>query len=352
MSQSLSPDLLERCANDRGGPVALHLRQELLPVEGRGAPFFPATFATNEKYNIDTLADGTKVALVDSVGSQANRMEPLFLEEAFRDLVPQIDIAYGDAAKGTAGSVSILEAGHRLGDAVIRSTELAAEAHAAFVALGRNDPEPMAKLAPTSLVFGAWDSRDTGVKAPRLVQGVVRAWDVSRLSRSAQFVPALDYQHLGIVADDADLKATEKKGYAERGFLHVPATGEHGGVVAQGPIRRDVTVNLVALRRLGGAAHSALRRYLLGLALVAATEPLDPFLRQGCLLVPDTDTPGCWTLVERDGTRSEASVQRGAIGAWAQTQARGFGVAAPRQLTFDPKRAAADMKMGVKGKGK
>ncbi|HMV70226.1 MAG TPA: type I-U CRISPR-associated RAMP protein Csb1/Cas7u, partial [Myxococcota bacterium] len=282
---TLTRDLLERCANDRLGPVALHLRQDLLPVEGRGSPFYPATFAMDEKYNIDTLADGTKVALVDSVGSQANRMEPLFLDERYRDLVPQIDIAYD------GGEVSLLEAGHRLGDAIVRSTALAAEARAAFQALDRGDAAPMARLAPTSLVFGAWDSRDTGVKVPRVVQSVIRAWGVSRLSRSAQFVPALNYATLGVMQEEEKLKADEKKQLAERGFLHVPAPGDHGGVIAEGPIRRDVTVNLVALRRLDGDRGPELRRYLLGLALIAAAEPLDPFLRQGCVLVPDAEAP-------------------------------------------------------------
>jgi hypothetical protein len=48
-----------------------------------------------------------------------------------------------------------------------------------------------------------------------------------------------------------------------------------------------VTVNLVALRQLGGDDGEALRAYVLGLALVAAAEPQDGFLRQGCLLTPD-----------------------------------------------------------------
>ncbi|MCC7411574.1 MAG: type I-U CRISPR-associated protein Cas7, partial [Gammaproteobacteria bacterium] len=46
------------------GPVALRLRQKLLPVEadesGRGV-IFPPTYA-DIGYNIDTLADGTRVA--------------------------------------------------------------------------------------------------------------------------------------------------------------------------------------------------------------------------------------------------------------------------------------------------
>jgi CRISPR-associated protein Csb1 len=62
---------------DPKGPVALVLREHLAPVEGENAVFFPPTYA-DIGYNIDTLSDGTKVATVDSVGSQANRMEPIF----------------------------------------------------------------------------------------------------------------------------------------------------------------------------------------------------------------------------------------------------------------------------------
>lgn len=343
---TLDAAALERCANDRSGPVALHLRAELLPVEGRGAPFFPATFAMDTKYNIDTLADGTDVALVDSVGSQANRMEPVFLEPELAPLVPQITITYGDAAKSTDGTVSLLEAGHRLGDAIVRSTALAAEARAAFVAAGRGDAGPLARLAPTSLVFGAWDSRDTGVKLPRLVQGTIRAWDVSRLTRSAQYTPTIDYQDLGLVDDKLTTK--KEKGLAERGFLHVPSTGDHGGIVARGPIVRDVTVNLVALRRLDADDGPALRRYVLGLALVAATTPMDPFLRQGCLLVPDADTPATWTRVSRTGQREPIAVDVDELAAWARAQATAWGVAAPRTVAFDAKLAKADMKKGLK----
>jgi hypothetical protein len=78
---------------------------------------------------------------------------------------------------------------------------------------------------------------------------------------------------------------------AQRGFVHVPATGVLGGVIARGAIQRDITVNLVALRRLNGDQGQALRRYILGISLVAAIEPMDAFLRQGCLLVPDTTAP-------------------------------------------------------------
>ncbi len=345
-------DLLDRCANDPKGPVALHLAQHLQPIEGEGAVFFPPTFASDgEKYNLDVLDDGTQVALIDSVGSQANRMEPLFLEDDFRALVPQVTVHYGDPAKGNDGTVSLLDAGHRIGDAVIRCTELADEARGAFQALGRGDAEPMARLAPTSLVFGAWDSRDTGQKAPRLVQSVIRAWNVSKLTRSAQYVPALDYAEIDVFSEEDKAKAEGKTSgpLAERGFVHVPATREHGGIVAHGPIRRDVTVNLVALRRLDGGDGDALRRYILGLCLIAATAPLDPFLRQGCMLVPDSEQAPTWMQVGRDGQRSRFEAERGEIVAFARDAARAFGVADPRAVKFDVQRAKTDV---AKKKGK
>ena len=41
MTTSLSHDLISAWADDKAGPVALHLRQKLVPVEGEGAVIFP-----------------------------------------------------------------------------------------------------------------------------------------------------------------------------------------------------------------------------------------------------------------------------------------------------------------------
>ena len=76
------------------------------------------------------------------------------------------------------------------------------------------------------------------------------------------------------------------------GFVHVPATEEHGGVVVHGEIRRDMTINLVALQRLRGEDGPVLRGYVLGLTLAAVSAPLDGFLRQGCLVTPDSGGAG------------------------------------------------------------
>lgn len=314
-------ELLDQWVNDKlndgtPSPVALHLKQKLLPVEGEGGVIFPPTYAMGENkspYNIDTLSDGTKVATIDSVGSQANHMEPMFKQPDYMALVPQIEIEYGDNRR-----VSIFEVGHRLGDALIRSTSLKDEVQAAFKALlDTGNAQPIAKLAPTSLVFGVWDSRDTQAKLPRLVQSVIRAWNVEPLTRSAQYNPAIDYKSIeGFTAEDL----------ARDGFDHVPSTGTHGGVISN-RIEQDITINLVALRRIQANNEDEtkkLRRYLLGLSLVSATAPLDGFLRQGCLLVPAE--MASWTKVGRNGSRETVDLTHDAAATYARTVAHAFVV--------------------------
>ena len=324
------------------GPVALSMRQKMLPVEGEGAVVFPPTYAINERYVIDELSDGSKVAQMDSVGSQANRMEPLFKDQ-YPDLVPQIEIKLDNGRR-----VSIMDAGHRLGDAVVRSTrDLADQAKQAFDAFDlEGNAEPMAKLAPTSLVFGAWDSRGGQAKLPRLVNSVIRAWDVDVVRRAATYIPPVDYAELEVFGEKEKEKAegNPKNPLAQRGFVHNPAE-DVGGVVVRGGIFRNVTVNLVALRHLKGAEDTdALRRYVLGLALVAATDPQDGFLRQGCLLTPDPEQPCEWQVVQRDGTRHSVDLSAEQAVEYARKAAKAFGVGEGGVYEFDKKLAQQDVK--------
>jgi CRISPR-associated protein Csb1 len=356
----LTAETINAWADNKDGPVAVCCKQKLLPVEGEGGVIFPPTYAMGEgqsPYNIDELADGTKVVTIDSVGSQANRMEPIFKaaklgqpENRLARLIPQIDIVYGKEK-----TISILEAGHRLGDAVIRSSDLKDEAQTAFkLYLDTGDASALAKLAPTSLVFGVWDSRDTQAKLPRLVQSVIRAWDVDELHRSAQYSPALDYATLDVFSEEDKQKAEGKaeSPLAQRGFVHVPSTGAHGGVVARGAIERTVTLNLVALRRLDGENAQNLRRYILGLSLVAATEPLDGFLRQGCLLVQDERTPTESVAVARDGVRTSVGLSAAVAFDYAGAAADKFGVGPGRRVAFKKEFARADLKELEKKKEK
>ena len=209
MTDTITVEQINQWAEDQSGPVALTLRQELIPVEGRGGVIFPPTYA-EIAYNIDELSDGRKVATVDSVGAQANRIEPQFRVSPLADLVPQIEIEYGDGKR-----LSLLDAGHRLGDAIVRSSELKDEAHQAFEALlDVDDAAPLARLAPTSIVFGVWDSRDTQAKLPRIVQSTIRAWDVEPLRRSAQYNPPVDYSALDVFSEAERDKQEGKAGSA------------------------------------------------------------------------------------------------------------------------------------------
>ena len=355
---TLTADMINSWADDPNGPVALHLKQKLLPVEGEGAVIFPPTYA-DIGYNIDTLSDGTKVCTIDSVGSQANRMEPIFKaaehgepENPLARLVPQIDIAYGNGKK-----LSVLEAGHRLGDAIIRTSksvafDLPSAAKTAFDDFLRGDAAPIAKLAPTSLVFGVWDSRDTQAKLPRIVQSVIRAWDTSELKRSAQYNPSIDYAapELAVFTEDDKQKAEGKaeSPLAQRGFVHVPAVGAHGGVVARGQIQRDVTINFVALRRLKGENTLALRRYILGLALIAAATSIDGFLRAGCLLTLDPASDSEWNLVYRDGKRTAIKLDFNFLRQYAEERAKEFGKGPDHPVTFDAALAKDDVKKADK----
>jgi CRISPR-associated protein Csb1 len=330
--------------------AALVIRQYLQPVEGPEGVLFPATYAAAEDkkvfpggYNIDPPEGEKNVCLVDSVGSQANRIETMFMaknhEGKYAHLVPQITVKAGEK------SISILEAGHRAGDALVRCTSLQKELQDAFKAVLKGNAEPLARIAPTSLVFGVWDSRDTQAKLPRLVASTIRAFDVKRLKRSAQYNPAMDYIGDKLLEEPTDKRI--KDAYAERGFVHVPATASHGGVIASGDIRRDATLSLAALRLLAvgqdTAKTLALRRYILGLSLVAFTSNPATYLRQGCELVPSAK-PCEFNLVHSDGKREAQTLTLADALIYANTAAKAFGVEKGKEVTFDPKLAVADIK--------
>ena len=342
---------LEAWANGPAGPVALHLRQKLLPVEGEDGVIFPPTYA-DVGYNIDTLADGTKVATIDSVASQANRIEPLFKHAPLDALLPHITIRFGNER-----SVSLLDIGHRIADAAVRNSELSSDVKKAFDSFLRSgDVEPIARLAPTSLVFGVWDSRGEGAKFPRLLNSVIRAWDVEPLTRSAVYIPPLDYAALEVFSEEDREKATgnAKSPLAQKGFVHVPAGNTPGGVLVRGGIFRDVTLNLVALRRLNEKLSSGpmLRAYILGLALVAATAPQDGFLRQGCLLVPDPAASASWMLVDAKGARQAVTFAEDFLPDFALEAAQRFDIAGSRTVHFDVEAARKEVAEQRERKGK
>ncbi len=313
---------------DESPAAACVVRQWLEPAEGKDAVIFPPTYAPPEGskaedwtgYNIDRFADGSSICQIDSIGSQANRMEPIFKKDPYRRLVPRVIIKAGNR------EIDLLDAGHRAADAVVRFSMLGPRLHEAFTALKDGDAEPLARIAPTSIVFGSWDSRATQVKIPRIVRSVIRAYDVKVLHRSAQYTTIA-----GDILEAGDAEVTTKGPKAELGLAHVPAVRTHGGVQVLGEIRRDASLNLAALRTLKSCKEDttmALRRYILGLCLICFTAPQETNLREGCQLVPATQPPPRCELVKHDGSREPLQIGLEMALEFAQTAAVAFGVAA------------------------
>lgn len=328
---------------DDSGPAALVIREHLMPVEGHDGVLFPSTFAASEDrtfkggYNIDSFPDGTNVCLIDSVGSQANRIEPLFMKKEYAGLVPQIVVKAGSK------KVNLLEAGHRAGDAIIRCSTLQKELEEAFRAVQTGNAELMSKIAPTSLVFGVWDSRETQAKLPRLIDSKIRAYNVRELTRSAVYAPPVNYSSEELLQEPDDLRDAEgkiksKHPFSQRGFVNALASATHGGVIATGGVRRDATLHLAALRLLTAGDNEkqtlALRRYILGLALTAFTSPPSGYLRQGCNLVRDPDKSPELKAVFNDGRRETAAVQHNEALEYAKATAKVFGIDPNRTITF------------------
>jgi len=164
---------------------------------------------------------------------------------------------------------------------------------------------------------------------------------VAERKRGAQFFGGLEKSEIAEFELGADSDALSKAG-----FLDAPAGVTHGGIEVKGDILRTTILNLTAIRAIGGSSPEEterLHRYVLGLALVAAFNPSDLFLRQGCLLVRDRDAAkpiGC-ELAFRDGRRESVAVDFELAKTYAFLAATAFGVGEGRSVPFDPAAARA-----------
>jgi CRISPR-associated protein Csb1 len=335
------------------GPAALVIREHYMGVVGPDGVIFPPTFAPDQKgpfkggYNIDDLGNGAgNVCIIDTVGAQGNRIEQLFKQDEYKDLVPQIIIKAGSKR------VNLLDAGHRLADAIARCSELREEIEAAFEAAQEGNDEPIARRGPTSLTGGVWDSRGSQESRPRVIESTIRAYNVHRLTSASQYKPPVEYVREGLL-DEPESKQVEKA-YSSRGFGHVPKTGKPGGVVAEGGVRRDVVLHLAALRllRAGDDAEKTktLQRYILGLALVELTYSPSGFLRSGCNLVLDPETPGRREVVYFGRAREPLELTHEEALAYARTAAKAFGVEPNREVFFETKHSDMEIREELKKK--
>lgn len=358
-------------------PVAITLTEFLEPSEGTDAIIFPPTFAVSKTashpYQIDELDE--KLApqeaekagleanncLIDSVGSQANRMESAFKQSPLSELVPQIIVKLNDKV-----SANLLDVGHRIADGAVRFSGLRQRVTAAIEALRDNaNAALIAELSPTSLIFGFWDSRPetTMYKFGRMLSSTIRATNVAIIKRSAQFNPAFDPSLLDL-ADEipaGDSEAQESIGKAsdgkdplsKLGLRAAPAVNTHGGVRVFGKITRRTQINLVRLRSLAitnkgnidEAETLKLRRYILGLALIAGRVQTNYDLREGCLLRCARAEAH---LVYTSGEIKPFVWLQKDVHSFTKEATKKFGVGKPSESSFDAKAAKAGVEAAKK----
>jgi CRISPR-associated protein Csb1 len=298
--------------------VALTFTEFLEPIAGRGTTVFPATYADRGYL----ISNG--IAVMDSVQSQANRIEAIFKQPPYDKLVPQILI----------NDVNLLDIGHRAADAFVGYSSANELIRKMFKAAKERDFGLLAKFNPTSLVLGVWDSRgDATVKIQRALGFTVDALGVATVrDRAAQYKASIDSETKAALKLDGDDDKKSKKKMSEEGFNDIPSFDEKkGGVIAEEIVRRGV-LNVQCLRR----GTDQMQAYLLGLGLVMLTYPLVHDYRQGALLVSDPNRPAKLEVVYRNGQREAVNITHEEALAFAQNAAAAFGVGENRGFELTP----------------
>lgn len=345
----------------RGGGVALRVRQRLQPAGGAGDKIFPPTFATGEnklRYAVETRRVEEKdvsCVLLDSVASQANRMEDALLaawernELAFP--VIGVDFASADPSLADVGTVTSLQAPHRVADAILRDAVTKDGTLFRDTAEGRaytdasvRDATATYRICPTALVFGVWDSTGPkgglGAKFQRALSSEIVAVGAATGKKVGSRIDPLaiqanvDVYHRKDDETDWTINTAEakldkgkpvlfsRKGADAKGkpsaINHsniAPTVDELAGGITFDHAVQTVVLSLPALRRLrfktgydgkalvdAPAAEHAARTALAALALAGIVhQRAQGFdLRSRCLLVPEA--PAGLEVVLPDGT--------------------------------------------------
>ena len=159
-----------------GDAVAIRSRMTLQPVGGDGDKIFPPSYSVEgnaphkyavEERRIGDNEDPSVTVLLDSVASQANRAELSLLEgwEAgeLQFPVPYVDFSE-DGGVTDYEKLTVLEAPHRLADAIFRDSLLdgtlfrLTDVGRAITDASPRNATDMFRYSPTALLFGQWDS--------------------------------------------------------------------------------------------------------------------------------------------------------------------------------------------------
>lgn len=364
---------------------AIRRRRRLQPAGGVGDKLFPPTYPGEgrdapprhvfERRRIPGRDDDVWCVLIDSVQSQANRLEDALLRAAQdgRIELPRIVVDFAASGLNSIGEITSLDAPHRVFDAILRDSLLDGQKFLAESDLGKRLREATAKDAsgileasPSALLFGVWNSTGEGgglgAKFARAIVSEIIGVDVpveemvadrrtgEVIMRTAGRRTGSRIDPLGVLRSvevyksDAGWDTTEKA--AGKGAKKVrPSEVNHGNIapsvtplgITCSYAEQTVVITLAGLRRLrfGGDARrdDAARALIAALGLVAlAEQDLQGYaLRSRCDLVCEGPAP--LELVAFDGTTTPFDLTRDeAVALYAQALARareaGFTLAA------------------------
>lgn len=221
-----------------GTTAAFRCRTRLQPTGGDGDKVFPPTYAGGVYAVEDRRIDGRVVrcVLLDSVQSQANRMEEV-LQEAFLPNWRELPQKGADPPCGLPviavhvpnhGWITSLTAPHRVHDAILRDSEIEENGQKskvrfrdsrigrAIVAARLHGATAFYRYCPTALLFGTWDSTAgeglDSAKVPRAVVSEIIGIDITAGVRTASRVDPL-----GIKAQSATIYRRSDGGWALSG---------------------------------------------------------------------------------------------------------------------------------------
>ncbi|HEX7074406.1 MAG TPA: type I-U CRISPR-associated RAMP protein Csb1/Cas7u [Hyphomicrobiaceae bacterium] len=328
-----------------GNAAAFRCLTEYEPAGGPGDKVFPPTYEGG-KYAFETRrinGEAVPCVLLDSVQSQANRMELALLQawEKGDISLPVIVVDFRDGKLFKPLRVTSLDAPHRIADAILRDSEVeekgkkvrfrdSAKGKALDYVDIRN-ARPLFELCPTALVFGMWDSTGPrgglGAKFQRaVVSEIVGLHAEAGVRTSSRIDPLQIMLQAGPIyaAPEGDWTLDENaarkvKGKpAKVGKEGKPSELNHGNVTPSiaaggftiGKAIQTTVISLPALRRLRFPANgetkpeektdTAARTVLAALGLCAAAlARLDTDLRSRCLLTPTG--PVEWELLGEPG---------------------------------------------------
>ena len=381
----LAPQQLNEAVDNS---AAFRRRRSLQPAGGRGDKIFPPTYPgegrnPTPRHVFETRRlNGADVVcvLIDSVQSQANRLEEALLSSARAGAIslPRLVVDFPSSGLNAVPEISSLDAPHRIYDAILRDSMLDGVAFRESDVGKRirqatmHDATAILETSPTALLFGAWNSTGEGgglgAKFARAIvseiigvgvpveplpgSAAAASGDVQTAGRrtGSRIDPLGILRSVEVYKTDTDWDISEKAAGKKAKRVR-PSEINHGNIapsvqalgVTCDYAQQTAVITLAGLRRLSfgtdAARNRAARAYLAALGLLALLEAdaQGYALRSRCDLVCDGDA--AIELVQFDGKSAPVELDLHAAralhaGAYEAAQAAGFNLdAAPVVLT-------------------